>query len=183
MKKILVCLVCLGLVGCASFKDKYLKEHPDTSSHIINCMLNHDAWYGMNEEQVEIALGKPMQIYQDKVDNKTTWVCKSYYCPTWDCYLYIAFDDGKVIRIESKSEKKEREIENYFKEHTERSQFKKAVLGKKIAIGMNKDEVIFSLDEPQDINRTVGSLGVHEQWVYSNAYLYFEDGILTNWQD
>ncbi len=36
---------------------------------------------------------------------------------------------------------------------------------------------------PQDINRTVGSYGVHAQWVYEHTYLYFEDGILTAIQD
>ena len=43
-----------------------------------------------------------------------------------------------------------------------------------------------------DINKTVGSWGVHEQWVYGSSmegggympshYLYFEDGILTTYQ-
>lgn len=37
--------------------------------------------------------------------------------------------------------------------------------------------------DPQRINRSVGSYGVHEQWVYGDMYLYFEDGILTSWQD
>ena len=37
---------------------------------------------------------------------------------------------------------------------------------------------------PNDINRTVGKWGVHEQWVYGNGvYLYFENGILTSFQD
>lgn len=37
---------------------------------------------------------------------------------------------------------------------------------------------------PEDINRTVGAWGVHEQWIYpGNVYLYFENGILTSWQD
>jgi hypothetical protein len=41
-----------------------------------------------------------------------------------------------------------------------------------------------SWGDPEDINRTVGSWGVREQWVYSNEnYLYFENGILTSWQN
>ena len=35
----------------------------------------------------------------------------------------------------------------------------------------------------KDINKTVGSWGIHEQWIYSSHFLYFENGILTSWQD
>lgn len=53
-----------------------------------------------------------------------------------------------------------------------------------IRLGMTKAMVIDSWGQPQDINRTVGSWGVHEQWVYGNStYVYFENGKLTSWQD
>ena len=58
---------------------------------------------------------------------------------------------------------------------------------------MPKSAVIASWGDPVDINRSVGSWGVHEQWVYSFSsgstigyklkYLYFEDEILTSFQD
>lgn len=50
-------------------------------------------------------------------------------------------------------------------------------------IGMNREMATISLGSPDDINRTVGSWGVHEQWVYDNLYLYFENGKLTSYQD
>lgn len=50
-------------------------------------------------------------------------------------------------------------------------------------IGMTDEMTRVSLGSPDDINRTVGSWGTHEQWVYDSLYLYFEDGILTSWQD
>ena len=50
-------------------------------------------------------------------------------------------------------------------------------------IGMNKEMATISLGRPNDINRTVGSWGVHEQWVYNNLYLYFENGKLTSYQN
>lgn len=53
----------------------------------------------------------------------------------------------------------------------------------KVAIGMTKDQVLASWGKPNDINRTVGKWGVNEQWVYSNAYLYFENGVLRALQD
>jgi hypothetical protein len=60
-----------------------------------------------------------------------------------------------------------------------------------IQLGMTGDMVKASWGEPDDINRSVGSWGVHEQWVYGcyyewcnpPQYLYFENGILTSWQD
>lgn len=43
--------------------------------------------------------------------------------------------------------------------------------------------VLESWGNPNDINRTISSYGVHEQWCYDDAYLYFEDGKLTTIQD
>lgn len=43
-----------------------------------------------------------------------------------------------------------------------------------------------SWGEPDDINRTTGSWGTHEQWVYGEYdcdYLYFENGVLTSIQN
>ena len=50
-------------------------------------------------------------------------------------------------------------------------------------IGMTREMATISLGSTNDINRTVGSWGVHEQWVYDNLYLYFENGILTSYQN
>ena len=42
-----------------------------------------------------------------------------------------------------------------------------------------------SIGYPDDINSSVGSWGTHEQWVYEkkDLYLYFENGILTSFQN
>ncbi len=50
-------------------------------------------------------------------------------------------------------------------------------------IGMNKEMATISLGSPNKVNRTVGAWGVKEQWVYETIYLYFENGILTSYQD
>ncbi len=52
-------------------------------------------------------------------------------------------------------------------------------------IGMTKDMAIKSLGSPDDINRTVTAGGINEQWVYRKRgiYLYFDDGVLTTFQD
>jgi len=58
----------------------------------------------------------------------------------------------------------------------------------KVQIGFTTEQVVCAWGRPSDINRTVGSWGVHEQWVYqhgdcSMTCLYFEDGVLTSFQD
>jgi len=56
---------------------------------------------------------------------------------------------------------------------------------KEITLGMTKEQATDLLGYPNDNNRSVGSWGVHEQWVYEaqGVYLYFENGILTSYQD
>lgn len=49
----------------------------------------------------------------------------------------------------------------------------------KVRIGMTKAMCEESWGTPDDINKSVGSWGTHEQWVYGDSYLYFEDGKLT----
>ncbi len=56
----------------------------------------------------------------------------------------------------------------------------------RVNIGMTREQAIAGWGRPRDINRTSGSFGVHEQWVYGeygSGYLYFEDGVLTTIQN
>ncbi|MBD3293374.1 MAG: hypothetical protein GF393_10650 [Armatimonadia bacterium] len=54
--------------------------------------------------------------------------------------------------------------------------------------GMTREEVRASWGPPLDINRSVGSWGVREQWVYGDArytkprYVYFKGGRCSGWQ-
>ncbi|WP_430816160.1 hypothetical protein [Carboxylicivirga sp. RSCT41] len=57
------------------------------------------------------------------------------------------------------------------------------VLDGYVWIGMTKEMLIDSKGNPDDINRSVGSWGVHEQWVYHSIYVYLEDGVVTSYQD
>lgn len=72
---------------------------------------------------------------------------------------------------------------------------KQDILRGTIKIGMTQTMVLTAWGSPYNTNRTVGSWGTHEQWVYQFViyalfetieyykYLYFEDGILTAFQD
>lgn len=57
-----------------------------------------------------------------------------------------------------------------------------------LRLGMTTEQVLEIWDYPDDINRGVYTFGVHEQWIYKTGefdawYLYFEDGVLTSWQE
>jgi len=109
----------------------------------------------------------------------------------WDLYIeknstIEAFKKSKAKQTEL--EKKQRK-EKLLSERKRRLEKKfgytvtKKILEGKIWIGMTKDMAIESCGKPKDINRTVGEWGVHEQWIYTNTYLYFENGRLKSWQD
>ncbi|MDD3033098.1 MAG: hypothetical protein PHT25_00755 [Bacteroidales bacterium] len=56
------------------------------------------------------------------------------------------------------------------------------ILKGKVQIGMTKEMCKLSWGEPDDINTTITLGKKWEQWVYSDNYLYFENGVLTAMQ-
>ena len=40
-----------------------------------------------------------------------------------------------------------------------------------------------SIGIPNHINKSTYEFGIHEQWVYDERYLYFENDKLTSWQE
>lgn len=52
-----------------------------------------------------------------------------------------------------------------------------------VRVGMTKAMCKESWGEPYEINKTIGSWGTHEQWVYGSSYLYFEGNKLTSIQN
>ena len=53
------------------------------------------------------------------------------------------------------------------------------ILNETVKIGMTKEMCKEAWGGPYDINRSSGSWGTHEQWVYGSSYLYFEGNKLT----
>jgi len=54
----------------------------------------------------------------------------------------------------------------------------KRIADGKIWLGMSIDMTLESWGIPYRVNRDHGDWGMREQWIYSEAYLYFENGIL-----
>lgn len=88
-------------------------------------------------------------------------------------------NDIKKIKLREtlSAQKKEEILKKYGKYWGE------IIAENKVKIGMTTEMVIASWGKPTDINRSIGSWGKHEQWIYNGSYLYFEDGVLTAWQD
>jgi hypothetical protein len=103
--------------------------------------------------------------------------------------IYQYQEAQKEIEDELWRQKQKEKKEQLLKERTTKyikkygKKYGTLVVNKEIQLGMTKEMVDDSWGKPKDINRTVGSWGVYEQWVYSNTYLYFENGKLTSWQD
>ena len=114
--------------------------------------------------------------------------------------VYVVEFNGKRYFTNSNSFKPKTEYDAEVKEKKERlkslrAQLKKKyitlygqnfgtlVAEKKVAIGMSKEMVVSSWGKPNDINRTITAKSTSEQWVFTNSYLYFENGVLTTIQD
>lgn len=54
---------------------------------------------------------------------------------------------------------------------------------REINLGMSEGAMICALGAPTRANRSVGSWGVHIQYVYSGLIVYIENGKITSWQD
>lgn len=52
-----------------------------------------------------------------------------------------------------------------------------------IWIGMTREQAEASWGYLEVLNRSVGSWGTHEQCKWAEFYIYFEEGILTSWQE
>lgn len=112
-------------------------------------------------------------------------ILRDYIQATGDSTLYKEY----LIKLAQMEFQKKISNEKHQKENFEilvnkyGKTYAKLILENKIRIGMTKEMVIESWGKPDHINRTVTSSVVHEQWVYKDNYLYFDNGTLTAWQD
>jgi len=126
--------------------------------------------FGREVELIEIL----DEHYKIKSNNVAGYVSKEYFSSKEE------FEIKKIIRKlrnEKDNKIKEKLIEKYG------NKYGADIFYNRISLGMTKQMVIESIGKPKDTNKTIGSWGTHEQWVYRNKYLYFENGILTSWQE
>lgn len=128
--------------------------------------------------------------YRVKYNDTEGWVSKYFFKSSDKIKQEEEIAKQKIVLAEKQGKEKEELAEKQEKEQlallTTKYGSDKAskILVGKIWIGMTKEMLIDSRGYPSDINRSVGSYGVHEQWVYEDSvYIYLENGVLTSWQD
>jgi len=144
----------------------------------------------------------PMNTILKGFDRKS-----GYYMVEYDTLSgYVSFMDVETLderdkRLEIEQERREevaqKRVEDT-KRRAEAAQLKKAreqrlnekygtyvtskILDGKIWLRMTNEMVVESWGNPSKKNKSVGSWGVKEQWIYSSAYLYISNGVLDSWQ-
>lgn len=53
----------------------------------------------------------------------------------------------------------------------------------RIKLGISECQLFASFGLPERANRSVGSWGVHVQYIYGRTYVYTKNGTVTSWQD
>lgn len=138
-----------------------------------------------NAKLLDYKDGSVLYYYVDaKLDEKegnfflANYTCKEYIPD----YYYGEMADEILTFKNEIAIKSEQQLEEESIKATEKK--KEDLAAHRIWIGMSKEEAEISQGKPNDINRSVGSWGTHEQWCYpGGVYLYFENGRLTSWQD
>ena len=93
-------------------------------------------------------------------------------------------EEARIAKAEAERKAKMNPIERIMEKYGCSLRFAEAINQRCVLRGMTPAMARAAWGKPEDINRSVGSWGVHEQWCYRNGcYLYFEDGILTSWQN
>ncbi len=121
--------------------------------------------------------------FLDNDKNKLIFVLHSeaygdMYAPEYD-FTHIFKSKEVFLKAKEKEEQRRKQILTKYGQHNGQT-----ILEGKVRIGFTKAMCIEAWGEPNDINKSSGSWGVHEQWCYSDgSYLYFENGKLTSIQN
>lgn len=103
--------------------------------------------------------------------------------PAEEVYAQRAEEERRreETRLQREKEEREHKATLYLKYGKQTADL---ILAGKVRIGMTREMCREAWGSPDDINRSSGSWGVHEQWVYGlGSYLYFENGILSSIQN
>lgn len=156
--------------------DKVLWGFPDYENRVI---LNIE-----NEKY-----GKYYIFASELIERKIDVKADEYFMSIEDFHQYQAVQNQLRTIAKAKAAKAAEEAEKRAKEHREYIIAKygesngSLILQGKVVIGMTKEQCIEALGNPNRINRTTTVSTIYEQWVYSNKYLYFENGKLVTIQD
>ena len=122
--------------------------------------------------------GKP--VFQDKQCDGFVILSNGNMIPTKDHKAPPT--PGELLLI---TQNEKAEAEKRAKELRWSSALNKNIRRDVVVIGMDADDLIWSMGEPSKINESVGRWGKHEQFIYRNSnikYIYVQNGKVTSWQ-
>lgn len=171
-----MCIPAIKFYKDYQYKTGYNLTYTKKVNNIENLVL----------EKKYLEAGELNRIYFKNDDyNQKSIEEKIYVCHYDDDILTFTQADEKLKKDKLDKQSKQISDKEYNEKFKEKYGFDPK-LGKNydVSIGMTKDEVLNSKwGRPQDVNKTTTKYGVHEQWVYRNKYLYFDDEILTSIQE
>jgi hypothetical protein len=159
-----------------------LKSNNDDFAREAKAKYNLDSLFMALEklpvETTEITITRNW-LSEEEVSRKEKTVLKEYKSVEPDRTDRISFIETTKTNAERRAKKLHEENPYWDKKEC------MLIIERKIWMGMSKDQLVKSWGRPNDINRTVGSWGSHEQWVYGDfgPYVYVENGTVTSWQD
>lgn len=106
---------------------------------------------------------------QEAVD--TLYPCRDHFTDPQQNALYVKAGELMSIQAAKRADAEAAALKKEKKRHG-------------VSLGMSQEDAVdSSWGKPRKINRSIGSYGTHEQWVYDGGYLYFENGVLTSIQN
>lgn len=162
-------------------KGAKLKKSPDVLAELVTTLT---------EDKKVIILDYQNEFFGVCADSICGYMNQLWINKTPEIREFVQLKENEqkeLDRINSERKIKKEESENadlekkYIKKYGNETY--KKLKNKYVWIGMTQEMATISLGSPDSVNRSVGSWGVHEQWVYKRIYLYFENGKLSSYQD
>lgn len=131
----------------------------------------------IKDELLDMKTGEKIEFI-----NGSTWKCVDLTIEEQYYSLNLVFENDKGQKIMSGGNKGalyywEKSVADNYK--SKFGNYWQTILEGKVKIGMTNEMCELSWGKPKSINETITSGKKTEQWVYSDNYLYFDNGILT----
>lgn len=142
-------------------------------------------------DSMSVAFAKTVEVIKAGQSIRITGYSRDYYVATAgqkQGYIYYPYlsevpqaDEYRQMGLKREaaemSQIRLRELRARFGKDAEK------ILNKQIWIGMTKAMAVASIGSAQSINSSTTASGESEQWVYDTKYLYFDNDVLTSWQE
>ena len=155
---------CVGV----QVKPRNKDDHMDTDRRSPIVLIFDNPSYGKHYCYLESRNGEPYKKLLG--EGNQAYICGRFLLKSY-------YDNVKAVSAANKAKRKADLTKKFGAANA------KLILEGKVKIGMTKAMCTEAWGHPYDINKTIGSWGVHEQWVYGSSYLYFENDILTSIQN